>query len=102
VPPPHERGELVSGTIVDWPRSRPEAARPATAKARQTKYLAPRLAGQAQAYLANQLTAFETGERRDSTGAMASVAAALSNGDIPAMAHYLSRLSPGHGDIKDR
>ena len=43
------------------------------------QYLALRLAGQAEAYLANQLTTFKTGERRDSTGAMASVAAALSN-----------------------
>lgn len=66
------------------------------------KDLAPRLAGQGETYLANQLAAFKTGERRDSTGAMAGVAAALSTEDIPAMAHYLSRLQAGRDGLQDR
>jgi cytochrome c553 len=56
---------------------------------------APRLAGQGETYLASQLAAFSTGRRHDPTGAMTGVAAALPNEDIPALAHYLSRIPPG-------
>lgn len=63
---------------------------------------APRLAGQGEAYLANQLSAFKTGERHDPTGAMNGVAATLSSDDIRAVAHYLARASPGHDDIGTR
>ncbi|WP_454739217.1 c-type cytochrome [Cupriavidus necator] len=61
------------------------------------KDLAPRLAGQGEIYLANQLAAFKAGERRDPSGAMNGIAAALSNEDIPAVASYLSRIPTGHG-----
>ncbi|GAB3627964.1 cytochrome C signal peptide protein [Pandoraea terrae] len=57
---------------------------------------APRLAGQGEAYLANQLAAFKSGERHDLTGAMNGVATTLSQDDIGAVAHYLARISPGH------
>lgn len=55
----------------------------------------PRLAGQGETYLANQLTAFKSGERHDPTGAMNGLAATLSSEDIPAVARYLARISPG-------
>jgi len=58
------------------------------------KDLAPRLAGQGEAYLAQQLTAFKTGQRRDATGAMSSVAANLPDDEVLAMARYLASLSP--------
>jgi cytochrome c553 len=54
----------------------------------------PRLAGQAEAYLAHELAVFQTGARRDPTGAMNTIAAALPTHDIPAVAHYLATLSP--------
>jgi cytochrome c553 len=58
------------------------------------RHLAPRLEGQGETYLADQLIAFKDGRRRDASGAMASVAAALSTDDIPAVAHYLAMMSP--------
>ncbi|MGF6637058.1 c-type cytochrome [Paraburkholderia sp. MM6662-R1] len=57
----------------------------------------PRLAGQGEAYLAKQLAAFKTGERRDPSGAMNGMAATLSGEDIHAVASYLAGLSPGGG-----
>ncbi|AOK14755.1 cytochrome C [Burkholderia cepacia] len=59
---------------------------------------APRLAGQGEIYLATQLAAFKTGERRDPTGAMNGLAATLSGDDIRAVAHYLASASPGQAD----
>jgi len=64
-------------------------------EALQGKDLAPRLAGQGENYLAQQLTAFRTGERHDPTGGMDSIAAALSNEDIPAVANHLARMPAG-------
>lgn len=61
------------------------------------KGLAPRLAGQGQAYLADQLAAFKTGARHDASGAMNGVAAGLTDEDIPALARHLATLSPAHG-----
>ncbi|MGU7778861.1 c-type cytochrome [Burkholderia sp. PU8-34] len=58
----------------------------------------PRLAGQGEAYLANQLAAFKTGERHDPTGAMNAMAATLSDDDVRAAAHYLASVSPGRTD----
>ncbi|VWC70605.1 cytochrome C [Burkholderia lata] len=57
---------------------------------------APRLAGQGEAYLADQLVAFRAGKRHDETGAMNGVAAALSDEDIRAVAHYLASIAPTH------
>ncbi|WP_436406905.1 c-type cytochrome [Burkholderia metallica] len=57
---------------------------------------APRLAGQGEAYLADQLVAFRAGRRHDETGAMNGVAAALSDEDIRAVAHYLASIAPAH------
>lgn len=59
----------------------------------------PRIAGQGQLYLEAQLAAFRSGQRRDPTGAMNGVAAALSGDDARAIAHYLAGLPPvGAGD----
>jgi cytochrome c553 len=55
---------------------------------------APRLSGQGEVYLMNQLGAFRTGVRHDPSGAMNSMAASLSAGDIHALGHYLAGLSP--------
>jgi cytochrome c553 len=55
----------------------------------------PRLAGQGEAYLAKQLAAFKTGDRRDPSGAMNGMAAMLSGEDIHAVASYLASLTPG-------
>ncbi|KML55432.1 cytochrome C [Burkholderia cepacia] len=57
---------------------------------------APRLAGQGEAYLADQLVGFRAGRRHDETGAMNGVAAALSDEDIRAVAHYLAGIAPMH------
>lgn len=54
----------------------------------------PRLAGQGEIYLADQLTAFKRGTRKDPTQAMNGMAAALSEEDIQATARYLSSLAP--------
>lgn len=59
---------------------------------------APRLAGQGEAYLADQLVAFRAGRRHDKTGAMNGVAAALSDEDIRAVAHYLAGIAPTHAE----
>ncbi|KVQ97699.1 c-type cytochrome [Burkholderia ubonensis] len=59
---------------------------------------APRLAGQGEIYLATQLAAFKTGERRDPAGAMNGIVATLSGDDIRAVAHYLASASPGQAD----
>lgn len=54
----------------------------------------PRLAGQGEGYLVNQLTAFKTGQRLDPTGPMNGIAAMLSADDIGALANYVASLSP--------
>jgi len=54
----------------------------------------PRLAGQGHNYLLTQLNAFALGERKDPSGAMAAVAATLSEDDRSALAHYLAALAP--------
>jgi cytochrome c553 len=50
----------------------------------------PRLAGQSYNYLVDQLTNFKTGARHEATGAMPAIAAALSQGDIEDLAHFLA------------
>ncbi len=66
------------------------------------KDLAPRLAGQGERYLAQQLAAFKSGKRHDASGGMDSIAATLSNEDIPAVARYLARMSPDRREIGAR
>ncbi|RDU95898.1 c-type cytochrome [Trinickia dinghuensis] len=57
----------------------------------------PRLAGQGEGYLANQLAAFKTGQRLDPAGPMNGIASTLSTDDIRAVARYIASLSPdGH------
>lgn len=56
--------------------------------------LGPRLAGQGKAYLADQLAAFKSGERQDSTRVMNELAGAMSEKEIIAIAHYLAGLEP--------
>ncbi|RQS02756.1 cytochrome c4 [Burkholderia sp. Bp9002] len=62
----------------------------------------PRLLGQGEAYLANQLAAFKAGERHDPSGAMNGIAATLSDDDVRALAHYLASVSPGRGEVAAR
>jgi cytochrome c553 len=57
--------------------------------------IAPRLAGQGELYLVDQLEAFKRGERQDPTKAMDAVARTLSEEKIKATAHYLASLTPG-------
>ncbi|MPV57822.1 cytochrome C [Burkholderia sp. HI2761] len=59
------------------------------------KESAPRLAGQGQRYLEDQLAMFRSGERHDPGGAMNAMAATLSGDDARAIAHYLAGMSPG-------
>jgi len=54
----------------------------------------PRLAGQGQGYLLDQLDAFKRGERQDPTQAMNGISRALSDEQIAAAAHYLAGLIP--------
>lgn len=56
--------------------------------------LAPRIAGQGQVYLVEQLTAFKQGRRQDPSQAMNALAGTLSAEDIEAVAHYLANLAP--------
>ncbi len=60
----------------------------------------PSLAGQQPAYLANQLTAFRSGQRKSAT--MQGMAAPLSDEDINNLAAYLGSLPPksAGGDAK--
>jgi cytochrome c553 len=57
--------------------------------------LAPRIAGQGERYLLDQLHAFRQGQRKDPNQAMNAIATLLSDDDVRATAHYLSSLSPG-------
>jgi cytochrome c553 len=50
----------------------------------------PRLAGQGYVYLRDQLTRFKAGARRDASGAMPAVTAALSDQDIEDVAQFLA------------
>lgn len=58
----------------------------------------PRLAGQGHDYLLAQLGAFADGRRKDPSGAMNGIAAALSTDDRKAMASYLADLAPKKGE----
>lgn len=52
--------------------------------------LYPRLAGQGYGYLHDQLTRFKSGARRDASGAMPAVVAALSPQDIDDLAQFIA------------
>ncbi|QXH54785.1 c-type cytochrome [Pseudomonas maumuensis] len=54
----------------------------------------PRLAGQGQAYLLEQLAAFKRGQRSDPSGAMNATTASLSEEELQALAHYIAGLAP--------
>ncbi|MFU2512853.1 c-type cytochrome [Pseudomonas aeruginosa] len=56
--------------------------------------IGPRIAGQGQGYLKDQLDAFRQGRRKDPSQAMNAMAAALSDTDIAAVSHYLANLAP--------
>lgn len=57
--------------------------------------IAPRLAGQGEAYLADQLAAFKRGERLDPTQTMNSLAGQMSEAQIKASARYLASRPAG-------
>lgn len=59
--------------------------------------IAPRLAGQGEAYLADQLAAFKRGERHDPTETMNALAGQMSPAQIKASARYVASLSAGAG-----
>lgn len=54
--------------------------------------IAPRLAGQGEAYLADQLVAFKRGDRLDPTQTMNGLAGRMSQAQIKASAHYIASL----------
>lgn len=56
--------------------------------------IGPRLAGQGELYLADQLRAFRQGARTDPAGAMKAATRSITDQDIAAMAHYLAGLNP--------
>ncbi|NQD94724.1 c-type cytochrome [Pseudomonas sp. CrR25] len=56
--------------------------------------LGPRLAGQGEGYLMDQLNAFKHGQRQDPTQAMNAIASTLSAEEIRAAAHFLAGQAP--------
>ena len=56
--------------------------------------LGPRLAGQGRGYLVDQLEAYKSGRRQDSSGAMAGVTANLDAEQMGLVAGYISSLEP--------
>ncbi|GGO85287.1 cystathionine beta-synthase [Marinobacterium nitratireducens] len=60
--------------------------------------IAPRLAGQGELYLVDQLKAFKSGQRQDANRAMNGIAGTLSDTDIAATARYLAGLTPVTND----
>lgn len=56
--------------------------------------LGPRLAGQGELYLQDQLRDFKQGRRQDPSGAMNAMASSLADDEIEATAHYLASLKP--------
>lgn len=56
--------------------------------------LGPRLAGQGEGYLMDQLNAFKHGQRQDPTQAMNAIASTLSAEEIRATAHFLAGQAP--------
>lgn len=58
--------------------------------------LAPRIAGQGELYLLDQLKAFKQGQRQDPTQAMNAMASSLSDEELKATSRYLANLTPTH------
>ncbi|MDU9393923.1 c-type cytochrome [Pseudomonas sp. zfem002] len=56
--------------------------------------IGPRLAGQGQAYLLEQLQAFKQGRRTDPSGAMNATVSLIPDDELQALAHYLAGLAP--------
>jgi cytochrome c553 len=56
--------------------------------------LGPRIAGQGEGYLSDQLNAFRHGQRQDPAQAMNAIASSLSDEELKATVHYLSGLAP--------
>lgn len=56
--------------------------------------IGPRIAGQGEGYLRDQLKAFRQGQRKDPNQAMNAIASQLSDDEIEAVAHYLAGLAP--------
>lgn len=56
--------------------------------------LGPRLAGQGEGYLIDQLSAFKHGQRQDPTQAMNAITSTLSAEEIRAAAHFLAGHAP--------
>ncbi|MDH4560467.1 c-type cytochrome [Pseudomonas sp. BN411] len=56
--------------------------------------LGPRIAGQGEGYLSDQLKAFKHGQRQDPAQAMNAMASSLSDEELKATVHYLSGLAP--------
>lgn len=56
--------------------------------------IGPRIAGQGEGYLRDQLKAFRQGQRKDPNQAMNAIASQLSDDEIEATAHYLAGLAP--------
>jgi cytochrome c553 len=54
----------------------------------------PRLAGQREAYLANEMRAYRDGKRSGGDTIMAATLYGVSDADISALAHFLSRAAP--------
>ncbi|MDH4608092.1 c-type cytochrome [Pseudomonas sp. BN102] len=56
--------------------------------------LGPRIAGQGEGYLLDQLKAFKQGQRQDPTQAMNAMVSTLTDDELKATAHYLAGLAP--------
>lgn len=56
--------------------------------------LGPRIAGQGEGYLLDQLKAFRQGQRQDPTQAMNAILNTLTDDELKAAAHYLAGLTP--------
>lgn len=56
--------------------------------------IGPRIAGQGEGYLRDQLESFRQGQRKDPNQAMNAIASQLSDDEIQATAHYLAGLAP--------
>lgn len=69
------------------------------AQGESTSEVFPRLAGQNAAYIARQLAAFKSGQRKSS--AMAEMVAKLTPDEMTALGHYYAKMSPPTEEPKD-
>ncbi|MGH8447762.1 c-type cytochrome [Pseudomonas sp.] len=61
--------------------------------------LGPRIAGQGEGYLLDQLKALKQGQRQDPSQAMNAMASMLSEDELSAVAHYLAGLKPSRTEF---